>query len=99
MDGDKMGMGNQKSIINQKRITCQIIEDLLPLYVDDSCSDDSRNLVESHLKECESCRRVRTAIAADLEFPTEEERKKEDRRKADAYPVEKAMKKVRFIQK
>lgn len=95
MDRDKMGMENQKSITNQKRITCRIIEDLLPLYVDDSCSEDSRNLVESHLKDCESCRRVRTAMAADLEFSTEEERKKEDRRKADAYPVEKAMKKVR----
>lgn len=33
------------------KITCNIIEDLLPLYVDDMVSEDSRKLVEEHLKE------------------------------------------------
>jgi len=37
-------------------ISCEIIRDLLPLYVDDVCSDDSRELVEHHLRDCESCR-------------------------------------------
>ena len=35
------------------KITCNIIEDLLPLYVDDMVSEDSRKLVEEHLKESE----------------------------------------------
>ena len=35
------------------KITCNIIEDLLPLYVDDMVSEDSRQLVEEHLKESE----------------------------------------------
>lgn len=34
------------------KITCNIIDDLLPLYVDDMVSEDSRKLVEEHLKEC-----------------------------------------------
>ncbi len=34
------------------KITCNIIEDLLPLYVDDMVSEDSSQLVEEHLKEC-----------------------------------------------
>ena len=39
------------------KITCNIIEDLLPLYVDDMVSEDSRQLVEEHLKTCPACRK------------------------------------------
>ena len=35
------------------KMSCNIIEDLLPLYVDDMVSEDSRKLVEEHLKESE----------------------------------------------
>ena len=37
-------------------ISCDIIKDLLPLYHDGVCSEDSKNAVEEHLKHCESCR-------------------------------------------
>ena len=37
-------------------ITCKIIEDLLPLYADEICSDDSRTIVEHHVAECNECR-------------------------------------------
>ena len=36
-------------------ITCEVIRDLLPLYVDDVLSSDSRALVEEHLETCEGC--------------------------------------------
>ena len=39
-----------------KDITCDVIEDLLPLYADGIASEGSRKLVEDHLKTCESCR-------------------------------------------
>jgi len=35
--------------------TCDVIRDLLPLYADDACSQESRNLVENHLAECPDC--------------------------------------------
>lgn len=38
------------------KIPCEIIRDLLPLYQDDICSEKSRNAIEEHIKECESCR-------------------------------------------
>lgn len=38
------------------RITCEIIKDLLPLYYDNVCSEDSRKLIEEHLLTCEKCR-------------------------------------------
>lgn len=40
------------------KITCNIIEDLLPLYVDDMVSEDSCQLVEEHLKMCPACRKM-----------------------------------------
>ena len=37
-------------------ISCKIAEDLLPLYLDNSCSEDSQAALEEHLKDCPSCR-------------------------------------------
>ncbi len=38
------------------KFKCTIIEDLLPLYVDAVCSEESRKAVEEHLQKCEACR-------------------------------------------
>lgn len=35
---------------------CNVIKDLLPLYADDVCSEDSREMVDEHLASCEDCR-------------------------------------------
>ena len=35
--------------------SCDVIRDLLPLYADDACSQDSRKMVEEHLAECAEC--------------------------------------------
>lgn len=37
------------------KISCNVAGDLLPLYVDECCSDDSRLLLEEHLVECQAC--------------------------------------------
>ena len=37
------------------KISCDVIKDLLPLYIDDILSNDSKNLVDEHIEECESC--------------------------------------------
>lgn len=37
------------------KTSCKIIDDLLPLYADGVCSEDSRSLVEEHLAECPDC--------------------------------------------
>ncbi len=34
---------------------CNVIRDLLPLYADDACSEESRKLVDEHLAECPDC--------------------------------------------
>lgn len=37
------------------KISCGIIKDLLPLYIDGVCSSDSIDLIEEHLKNCPLC--------------------------------------------
>ena len=51
------------------KIPCEIIRDLLPLYKDDICSEKSRNAIEEHIKECESCRTYLQKM--DCEIPIE----------------------------
>lgn len=36
---------------------CTVIEDLIPLYVDGICSEESSKIVGKHLAECEDCRK------------------------------------------
>ena len=38
------------------KISCEIIQDLLPLYHDGVCSNDSKMMVEEHLACCDSCK-------------------------------------------
>ncbi|MCR4639552.1 zf-HC2 domain-containing protein [Ruminococcus sp.] len=35
---------------------CDMIKDLLPLYADDVCSEESRKAVEEHIKNCPECK-------------------------------------------
>ena len=48
------------------KTTCNVIQDLLPLYCDDACSAESRRLVEEHLKECDDCRETYQLMQAAL---------------------------------
>lgn len=38
------------------KLSCEIIKDLLPLYYDGVCSDESKAAVEEHLAGCEGCK-------------------------------------------
>ena len=39
-----------------RKVSCEIIKDMLPLYYDSVCSDDSKRMVEEHLSECNNCK-------------------------------------------
>ncbi len=51
---------------------CNVIRDLLPLYLDEVCSIESRKMIEEHLKECLDCKAYMDAMS-------------EEEPKADAY--------------
>ena len=38
------------------KIHCNIAKDLMPLYIDDALSEESKAAVEEHLTGCEGCR-------------------------------------------
>lgn len=50
-------------------IDCQIMQDLLPLYVDGGCSEETRAAVEAHLKECSHCREFLCGMREELCAP------------------------------
>ncbi|MCM1570056.1 MAG: zf-HC2 domain-containing protein [Roseburia sp.] len=48
--------------MEEGRISCNVTKDLLPPYLDKVCSDETRELVEEHLRECASCREFMQAL-------------------------------------
>jgi len=45
--------------------SCEVIRDLLPLYVDDACSEASKQLVRQHIEACENCKRLHDELKRD----------------------------------
>lgn len=39
-------------------MNCNIVKDLLPLYIDGCCSEESKNVVEEHMKACDECKKL-----------------------------------------
>lgn len=39
-------------------MNCNVVKDLIPLYIDKCCSDESAQEVEKHLRECNECKAV-----------------------------------------
>lgn len=51
------------------KINCNIIRDILPLYVDGVVSADTSALVEEHMTECEDCRQEAERMKAHMSLP------------------------------
>ncbi len=58
-------------------MSCEIIRDLLPLYHDGVCSDESKALVEEHLVVCGNCKADLEAMNDKLPIETAEQNLKE----------------------
>ncbi|MGN0295440.1 MAG: zf-HC2 domain-containing protein [Lachnospiraceae bacterium] len=48
------------------KINCEIVKDLLPLYVDGVCTQESRKAVEEHLESCKTCQEMHDRMTKDL---------------------------------
>lgn len=46
-----------------KDMNCNIVKDLIPSYIDGLCSQDSKILVEEHIKTCPACKAVFDSMA------------------------------------
>lgn len=48
---------------------CNIARDLLPLYFDGLCSDETGRQLEEHIGQCEECRKLKQSLEADRQEP------------------------------
>jgi len=70
---------------------CNIVKDLMPLYLDDLCSEETKQELENHMKECEECKKIKD----ELEQPEQpSETQAEDLNKSIA-PLKKVKKKMK----
>lgn len=53
-------------------MNCEIIKDLLPLYVDNVCSAETKREVEKHLASCAECRALYESMKQDLQAPKDD---------------------------
>lgn len=51
---------------------CNVIRDLIPLYVDECCTEQSSNLVREHLTDCKACQRVYSAMKTPTQIPLQD---------------------------
>lgn len=47
-------------------LKCNLVEDLMPLYIDDLVSDDTKKDIEEHLSKCEACRSMCEELKRDI---------------------------------
>lgn len=50
----------------KNELTCSIVQDLLPNYIEKLTSDDTNHAVEQHLDICEDCKKAYEQMAADI---------------------------------
>lgn len=62
---------------------CGIIRDLLPLYIDDVCNEESKQAVENHLSECEKCSNYYESMKSTEGFVAKENDNSEDMKMAN----------------
>ena len=48
------------------KLSCNVVKDLLPSYIDELCSEESRELVKAHLCECSECREYCNNMRSEL---------------------------------
>lgn len=53
------------------KLPCKVIEDMLPMYYDGLCSDETGELVAEHLRDCPECRRMMEDLSSEVELPAQ----------------------------
>ena len=53
------------------KLPCKVIEDMLPMYYDGLCSDETGGLVAEHLEDCPDCRRMLEDLKSEVALPNE----------------------------
>lgn len=79
--------------MDEKNKKCDIVSDLLPMYLEQATQPETDSFIKEHLKECESCRQNYEWMKGSFtEVFTEDEKHKKGRKKS-------RKKKVRMFKK
>ena len=62
---------------------CDIVKDLMPLYIDELLSENSKMFVKDHIDSCEACKKYYEKLSKEVRIPYSK-----DLRKADLRPLE-----------
>lgn len=60
------------------KISCDVINDMLPLYVEEVTSEDTNQLLEEHLATCDTCRKDYEIMKKGVYIPTNEKENLEE---------------------
>ncbi|MDD7739949.1 MAG: zf-HC2 domain-containing protein [Fusicatenibacter sp.] len=52
-------------------VSCEVIQDLLPLYCDGVCSEESRKIILAHVQTCEKCKEELRVLNLSVDIPEE----------------------------
>lgn len=64
-----------------KQFTCDVIFDLLPIYIDGMTSRETAQVVEAHLAECDRCSRIYEEMTGELDFYLSSQQKKQRKKR------------------
>lgn len=53
-------------------MTCFLVRDLLPLYIEGDCKKETENFIEKHMNTCRSCREMFEQMSEPFEFKDEQ---------------------------
>ena len=51
------------------KLSCSVIQDMIPMYYDKVCSKESAALIEEHIKECPNCSHTLSELCSEFETP------------------------------
>ena len=63
----------------KKQYDCNIILDLLPLSIENMVSEETKQVIQQHLLECESCRQAYEDMTRELDITANKKRKKKEK--------------------
>lgn len=66
-------------------MNCEVIKDIMPLVIDDCCSEESAKLVKEHIAGCEKCRKIYLEMASAVPELTASAPKKRKLEKLNAF--------------
>ena len=80
------------------KYSCNVVKDLLPLYVDNICSKESKEILEQHLSECADCKAYYVSLSeTDTLFSLPVDQKREQQKAQSFLAIKKKLRIKQFL--